>query len=529
MNTNPTPTPTPTHTSIHQYKILIIDFGSQYAQLIARRVRECGVYCELMHPEVSDQMIKDFKPNGIILSGGPETVVLDHTPRAPQIIFELGCPVLGICYGMQTMAAQLGGEVKACDKREFGHAQCEIDRNNPLFELINEPSISVWMSHGDHVTKIPPHFKIISKTNNAPIAAMGNELKNFYGVQFHPEVTHTKYGKNILENFVKNICGCESVWTTQNIIKENIELIRQNVGKEKVLLALSGGVDSSVLAALLHEAIGDQLICVFVDTGLLRKNEGDQVMQIFADNLGITVIRVNAADLFFSKLKGICDPETKRILIGNLFIEIFDQEAKKLKGIQFLAQGTIYPDVIESGKAGSGSSHVIKSHHNVGGLPDDMQFELIEPLRELFKDEVRALGLQLGLSHQMLYRHPFPGPGLGIRVLNEITPEFIGILQEADDIFIQSLREYDLYEKVSQAFAVFLPVKSVGVKGDARCYEYIIALRAVVTLDFMTAEWAELPHNFLAHVSNRILNEVKNVSRVVYDISGKPPATIEWE
>src|SRR3990167_8388022 len=433
--------------NIHQHKILIIDFGSQYAQLIARRVRECGVYCELMHPNISDEKIRAFNPNGIILSGGPETVIEKHTPRASKIIFELGVPVLGICYGMQTMAQQLGGTVESSNKREFGLAECEFN--------------------------------------------------------------HTQNGKKILENFVFKICHCEKNWTTKNIIDENIKTIRDKVGNEKVLLALSGGVDSSVLAALLHKSIGDQLICIFVDTGLMRKNEGDHVMQVFAKNLGVKVIRVNAQNLFFDKLKNIIDPEAKRKIIGKTFIEIFDHEAEKLKGIQFLAQGTIYPDVIESGHASSGS-HVIKSHHNVGGLPENMQFKLIEPLRELFKDEVRALGVQLGLPNEMVYRHPFPGAGLGIRILAEVKKEFVEILQEADAIFIEALRKNNLYDKVAQAFAVFLPVKSVGVKGDARCYEYVIALRAVCTTDFMTASFAELPHAFLTEVSNKILNEVKN-------------------
>lgn len=515
--------------NIHQHRILILDFGSQYAQLIARRVRECGVYCELMHPAISDDVIKKFNPNGIILSGGPETVIEHHTPRAPNIIFELGVPVLGICYGMQTMAAQMGGEVESSDKKEFGLATCGIDLKNPLFQGMDDSSIDVWMSHGDHVIKIPTDCEVIAKSPNSPIAAMSHSQKSLYAVQFHPEVTHTKQGMQILHNFVHRICGCESSWTTNNIIADNIDNIRKHVGSKKVLLGLSGGVDSSVLAALLHEAIHDQLICVFVDTGLLRKNEGDQVMRIFADHLGVKVIRINAQDLFFEKLKGVDDPEEKRKIIGNLFIALFEKESEKLAGVKFLAQGTIYPDVIESGHASAGTSHVIKSHHNVGGLPENMRFQLIEPLRELFKDEVRALGIQLGLPKEMVYRHPFPGAGLGIRVLGEIKKEFVLILQDADNIFIDELRKHNLYDKVAQAFAVFLPVKSVGVKGDARCYEYVIALRAVTTSDFMTAEWAELPHAFLALVSNRIMNEVKHISRVVYDISGKPPATIEWE
>ena len=553
---------------LHKHRILILDFGSQYAQLIARRVRECGVYCELMNPSISDEVIKAFNPRGIILSGGPETVVENNTLRAPAIIFELNIPVLGICYGLQTMAAQLGGVVAASAKREFGYAKTEIDLKTPLFHGISEKMIDVWMSHGDHVTQVPLGFTIIAKTNNAPVSAMVNREKQFYGVQFHPEVTHTQHGLKIIDNFLKNICHVEAQWTSKNIIAENIEAIRKKVGNEKVLLALSGGVDSSVLAALLHKAIGDQLTCVFVDTGLMRKNEGDQVMRVFADNLGVHVIRVDAQALFLSKLSNITDPEEKRKIIGKTFIDVFETESQKLiassemgdtlfnpppsekqdtifnspplkkgvgfapakpGGFKFLAQGTIYPDVIESGKASSGTSHNIKSHHNVGGLPENMRFALIEPLRELFKDEVRTLGIALCLPPSMVYRHPFPGVGLGIRILGEIKKEFISILQEADDIFISALREYNLYDQVSQAFAVFLPVKSVGVKGDARCYEYVIALRAVKTIDFMTAEWAELPHAFLAAVSNKILNEVPHVSRVVYDISGKPPSTIEWE
>lgn len=522
--------------NIHKHRLLIIDFGSQYAQLIARRVREIGVYCELMHPSVSEQAIVDFAPHGIILSGGPETVTAFETPRAPKIVFELGCPVLGICYGMQTMAAQLGGVVASSAQREFGFAQCKVDQRNPLFHAIEDrlspegdALLDVWMSHGDKVISVPEDFEVIAVSKNCPIAAMANIEKQFYGLQFHPEVTHTKQGKRLLEHFVKNICHCESTWTASNILEDSLAHIRKTVGKEQVIVGLSGGVDSSVVAALMHQAIGDQLICVFVDTGLLRKNEGDEVMRIFAQHLGVRVIRVNAHDVFLSRLKNISDPEQKRKIIGNTFIEIFDEEATKLKGVRFLGQGTIYPDVIESAKACSGTSHVIKSHHNVGGLPDDMQFELIEPLRELFKDEVRELGLQLGLPAQMVYRHPFPGPGLAVRILGEVDSIYADILREADAIFIEELRNHDLYDKVSQAFAVFLPVKSVGVKGDARCYEYVIALRAVTTTDFMTAEWAELPHAFLAQVSNRILNEVANVSRVVYDISGKPPATIEWE
>lgn len=521
---------------IHQHKILIIDFGSQYAQLIARRVRELGVYCELMHPDAPPEKIEALAPQGVILSGGPETVITDATPRIPAVIFELGCPILGICYGMQAMALQLGGQVVASSAREFGYAQCDIDQTNALFADIEDhvssggqAQLDVWMSHGDKVSELPTGFSAIAQSVNAPIAAMADEKRRYYALQFHPEVTHTKQGKRLLSRFVKDICRCEAVWTTANIIEESLSHIQKTVGDEQVLVALSGGVDSSVVAALMHKAIGDRLICVFVDTGLLRKNEGDEVMRIFADHLGVRVIRVNAQDIFLSRLQGVEEPEEKRKIIGNTFIDIFDEEAKKLKGIQFLGQGTIYPDVIESAMAGSGTSHLIKSHHNVGGLPEDMQFELIEPLRELFKDEVRQLGVELGLPSGLLYRHPFPGPGLGVRILGEVKTEYADILREADAIFISMLREHGLYDEVSQAFAVFLPVKSVGVKGDARCYEYVIALRAVTTTDFMTAGWAELPYDFLAKVSNRILNEVAHVSRVVYDISGKPPATIEWE
>lgn len=510
---------------IHHHKILILDFGSQYAQLIARRVREIGVYCELFSPLVDAEKIKAFKPNGIILSGGPETVTSHQTPRAQQVVFELGCPVLGICYGMQTMALQLGGAVESSVQSEFGFARCELQNQDALVA----ESLEVWMSHGDKVTEVPPGFTITLASTNCAIAAMSDSQKQFYGVQFHPEVTHTKNGKLILERFVKDVCQCETNWKTSQIQEALIDKVQQQVGDEKVLLALSGGVDSSVVAALLHQAIGKQLTCVFVDTGLLRKNEGDQVMQTFADHMELNVIRINAGDRFFNALKGVVDPEAKRKIAGELFITIFNETAAQFKGFRFLAQGTIYPDVIESAAASQGTAHVIKSHHNVGGLPKDMSFELVEPLRELFKDEVRELGLQLGLPHHMVFRHPFPGPGFAVRILEEVTEPYVAILREADAIFIECLRQFDWYEKTSQAFAVFLPVKSVGVKGDARCYEYVIALRAVNTTDFMTAEWSALPHEFLMHVSGRILNEVPQVARVVYDISSKPPATIEWE
>lgn len=519
----------------HKQKILILDFGSQYSQLIARRVRELGVYSELHPYDVDVNFIKTFAPNGIILSGGPETVTEMFTPRAPTIVFELGCPVLGICYGMQTMAAQLGGKVESSSDREFGYAQVILQNASVLFNKIEDSvidgkaSLDVWMSHGDHVTQVPPGFTIAAATQNAPIAAMVDEKRHFYGVQFHPEVTHTKQGSRILSRFVHEICGLESLWTTTHIIEDCIAQIREQVGKDKVLLGLSGGVDSSVVAALLQQAIGNQLVCVFVDTGLLRQDEAKQVMATFAENMGVQIIHVNAADIFLKALKGVSDPELKRKIIGKVFIEVFEQEAAKLTDVKWLAQGTIYPDVIESANTKAGKSHVIKSHHNVGGLPEYMKLKLLEPIRELFKDEVRKLGLELGLPFDMIQRHPFPGPGLGVRILGEVTQHYADLLRKADYIFIQELYTQGLYYKVSQAFAVFLPVKSVGVMGDARKYDYVIALRAVETIDFMTAHWAQLPYDFLAQVSNRIINEVPGISRVVYDISGKPPATIEWE
>lgn len=521
---------------IHQHRILILDFGSQYSQLIARRVREIGVYCELHPFDLSAEEIKAFKPHGLILSGGPESLTAQDTPRIPSVVFELGCPVLGICYGMQAMAAQLGGAVESSEKREFGYAKVKIDRAEKLFADIEDhvdeagnAHIDVWMSHGDKVTKLPPNFVCLGSNESTPIVAMADVSKNFYGVQFHPEVTHTRQGRRMLEHFVLDICGCEANWTSKNIIEDSITELREKIGKDQVLVGLSGGVDSAVVAALLHKAIGDQLTCVFVDTGLLRLNEGDEVMRVFARHLGVKVIRVDAAPQFLGALKGLSDPEDKRKTVGEVFIRVFEEESRKLKGIKWLGQGTIYPDVIESAKAKSGKAHVIKSHHNVGGLPDDMAFELIEPLRELFKDEVRRLGVELGLPTEMVYRHPFPGPGLALRQLGEIKVEFLDVLRRADAIFIEELRNANFYEQVSQAFAVFLPIKSVGVKGDARCYEYVIALRSVTTVDFMTAHWSELPYQFLSHVSHRIINELPEVSRVVYDISGKPPATIEWE
>jgi GMP synthase (glutamine-hydrolysing) len=522
---------------IHAQRILILDFGSQYTQLIARRVREIGVYCEIYAWDLSEQEIREFNPKGIILAGGPESVTEGESPRAPEVVFDLGVPVLGICYGMQTMAAQMGGKVETSEKREFGYAQVRLGSSpSRLLEGIEDHLanngtllLDVWMSHGDKVTELPEGFGIIASTDSAPIAAMCHPEKNFYGVQFHPEVTHTKQGGRILERFVREICGTEALWNPANIIEDLIAKVRAQVGGQKVLLGLSGGVDSSVVAALLHKAIGDQLTCVFVDNGLLRKNEGDQVMDMFAKNMGVRVIRADAEDQFLGRLAGENDPEKKRKIIGNTFIEVFDQEATKLKDVNFLAQGTIYPDVIESAAAKTGKAHVIKSHHNVGGLPEDMAFELVEPLRELFKDEVRKIGLELGLPYDMVYRHPFPGPGLGVRILGEVKKEYADILREADAIFIEELHKADWYHKTSQAFAVFLPVKSVGVVGDGRRYEYVIAIRAVETIDFMTARWAHLPYELLETVSSRIINEIPHVSRVTYDVSSKPPATIEWE
>jgi GMP synthase (glutamine-hydrolysing) len=522
--------------NIHHHKILILDFGSQYTQLIARRVREIGVYCELVPYDVSSHFIENFDPSGIILSGGPDSVNDEKSARAPNIVFDLAVPILGICYGMQTMAVQLGGDATSAEKAEFGFAKIRARNHSKLLSGINDEInsdghglLDVWMSHGIEVTKLPSGFELIASTDNCPIAGFANQKKHYYGLQFHPEVTHTKQGIKILERFITNICHCEKKWTTENIIDDLLEKIKAQVGKQKVLLGLSGGVDSSVVAVLLQKAIGDQLTCVFVDNGLLRLNEGEEVMNIFSQNLGVKVIRANAQQYFYEELKNESDPELKRKIIGNAFVEIFNQESKKLKDVNFLAQGTIYPDVIESAGAASGKAKVIKSHHNVGGLPADMQFELVEPLKELFKDEVREIGVKLGLSQKMLYRHPFPGPGLGVRILGPVKEEFAEILRLADNIFIKELIHQKLYDKVDQAFAVFLPVKSVGVTGDERRYEYVIALRAVETIDFMTARWARLPYDFLDRVSNQIMNEISQVSRVVYDISGKPPSTIEWE
>ncbi len=520
----------------HTDRILILDFGSQYTQLIARRVREANVYCEIYPFDVTTDAIRSFSPKAIILSGGPESVTRVNGVRAPDSVFDMGIPVLGICYGMQTMAEQLGGKVGASGLREFGHARVRARGHSQLLRDIQDETnaeghglLDVWMSHGDKVDALPAGFKVIASTDNAPIAGIADEQRRFYGLQFHPEVTHTNQGRAILDRFLHEIAGCGSSWTMAHIIDEATAAIQKQVAQDKVLLGLSGGVDSSVVAALLHRAIGDQLTCVFVDNGLLRLHEADQVMQTFAENMGVHVIKVDAEQRFLKALAGVPDPEQKRKIIGREFIAVFEEEAEKLKDVSWLAQGTIYPDVIESAGASTGKAHVIKSHHNVGGLPENMRMQLIEPLRELFKDEVRKLGVELGLQKGMIDRHPFPGPGLGVRILGEVRKEFADTLRLADAIFIEELVRQDLYHKVSQAFAVFLPVRSVGVKGDARHYDYVIALRAVETIDFMTAHWAHLPYDFLAHVSNRILNEVDGISRVTYDISGKPPATIEWE
>ena len=524
-------------TDLHSQKILILDFGSQYTQLIARRIREIGVFSEIRAWDITEQEIREFEPQGIILSGGPESVTGGASaPRAPDCVFTIGLPILGICYGMQTMAGQLGGKVDTSDIREFGYAQVKLEGESSLLREIadhtdnnGESLLDVWMSHGDKVVAMPEGFSLMASTPSCPIAGMVNEDKKFYGIQFHPEVTHTLQGEAIFKRFALEICGCEPLWSAAAIIEDQMARVKAEVGDRHVLLGLSGGVDSSVVAALLHKAIGDQLTCVFVDNGLLRKNEGEMVMEMFAKNMGVKVIRANAQEKFLNGLVGVSDPEAKRKVIGNTFIEIFDEESNKIENVNFLAQGTIYPDVIESAASKTGKAHVIKSHHNVGGLPDDMALELVEPLRELFKDEVRKIGVELGLPYDMVYRHPFPGPGLGVRILGEVKKEYADILREADAIFIEELHNSGWYHKTSQAFAVFLPIKSVGVVGDARRYEWVIALRAVETIDFMTARWAHLPYELLEKVSNRIINEITEVSRVTYDVSSKPPATIEWE
>ncbi|MFM0394502.1 glutamine-hydrolyzing GMP synthase [Paraburkholderia phytofirmans] len=524
-------------------KILILDFGSQVTQLIARRVREANVYSEIHPYDVDASFIRDFAPKGVILSGGPSSVTETDTPRVPQAVFELGVPVLGICYGMQAMAEQLGGKVDIGHLREFGYAEVRARNHTSLLEGISDFTtpeghgmLKVWMSHGDKVLEMPPGFALMASTESCPIAAMADEKRHFYGLQWHPEVTHTVQGRAMLERFVLQICGARADWEMGNYIDEAVAKIREQVGNEHVILGLSGGVDSSVAAALLHRAIGDQLTCVFVDHGLLRLNEAEQVMATFADHLGVKVIHVDASEVFLRKLAGVTDPEAKRKIIGAEFVEVFQAEAGRLTDAKWLAQGTIYPDVIESAGKGKKGAQTIKSHHNVGGLPETLNLKLLEPLRELFKDEVRELGVKLGLPPAMVYRHPFPGPGLGVRILGEVKRDFADLLRRADAIFIETLRTFidketgkSWYDLTSQAFAVFLPVKSVGVMGDGRTYEYVVALRAVQTLDFMTAHWAHLPHELLGHVSNRIINEVRGINRVVYDISGKPPATIEWE
>ncbi len=523
-------------TDLHDQRILVLDFGGQTTQLIARRVRECGVYCEIHPWDISDDVVRQFKASGVILSGGPESVIAAGSPVIPQAVLDMDVPILGICYGMQAMVHQLGGEVRAqASHSEFGHAVVSLHSGSALFDDLEDhrvddkPMLDVWMSHGDRVEALPEGFSLIGTSANAPSAIMANESARRYGIQFHPEVTHTRKGGEILRRFVLNICQCDGLWTPGNIIDDAVQRVQDTVGREEVLLGLSGGVDSSVVAALLHKAIGKQLTCVFVDNGLLRLHEGDQVMQTFADNMGVRVIRVNAQKRFLDALAGVTDPEAKRKIIGNLFIEVFEEEASKLENALWLAQGTIYPDVIESAASTSGSAHLIKSHHNVGGLPSEMRMKLVEPLRELFKDEVRTIGVDLGLPPIMVQRHPFPGPGLGVRILGEVKEEYADILREADNIFIEALLRHDLYHTVSQAFTVFLPVKSVGVTGDGRRYDYVVALRAVETVDFMTARAAQLPWAFLDEVSRNICNSIPRISRVTYDISSKPPATIEWE
>lgn len=520
--------------NIHQDKILILDFGSQVTQLIARRVREFNVYCEIHPCDVTNEFVKEFAPSGIILSGGPNSVYGDDTLEAPSAVFEIGVPIFGICYGMQTIANQLGGKVESSGKREFGYAEI-TGLSSQVFSGLKDGTnsdgdfLQVWMSHGDKVTQLPDGFEIIAKTDSCPIAAMADIKRNIYAVQFHPEVTHTKQGTKILEKFVLEVCKTKQSWTMPNYADEAIAKIKSQVGDDIVILALSGGVDSSVAGVLIHKAIGKQLKCIFVDTGLLRYNEAEQVMKNYHENLQLDITKIDAKEEFYSALEGVSDPEAKRKIIGKLFVDIFQRESAKFTNAKWLAQGTIYPDVIESAGGKNKKAHNIKSHHNVGGLPEDMKLQLLEPLRELFKDEVRALGVSLGIAPKLIYRHPFPGPGLGVRILGEVKPEFVSLLQKADNIFIEELYAHDLYQKVAQAFVVFLPVKTVGVMGDGRTYDYAVSLRAVETTDFMTANVANLPFEFITKVANRIINEVKGINRVTYDISGKPPATIEWE
>ena len=526
----------------HQ-RILILDFGSQVTQLIARRVREAGVYCEIHPSEVNAEFIRGYAPAGVILSGSHMSAYEESTDRAPEVVFALGVPVLGICYGMQTMAQQLGGKVEAGHQREFGYAEVRARGHTRLLDGLQDfvtdqghGMLKVWMSHGDKVTALPPGFKLMASTDSCPIAGMADEARRFYAVQFHPEVTHTLQGAAILRRFVREICGCRGDWNMPDYVAEAVARIREQVGSDEVILGLSGGVDSSVAAALIHKAIGDQLTCVFVDTGLLRLNEAAQVVDMFERNMGLKLVHIDASERFMRELEGVADPEAKRKIIGREFVHVFQEEAAKIANARWLAQGTIYPDVIESAGAKTKKATTIKSHHNVGGLPETLHLKLLEPLRELFKDEVRALGISLGLPVEMVFRHPFPGPGLGVRILGEVKREYADLLRRADHIFIEELRRTvdercgkTWYELTSQAFAVFLPVKSVGVMGDGRTYEWVVSLRAVQTQDFMTAHWAHLPHDLLGRVSNRIINEVRGINRVVYDISGKPPATIEWE
>jgi GMP synthase (glutamine-hydrolysing) len=517
-------------------KILILDFGSQVTQLIGRRIREAHVYCEIHPNDVSDAFVREFAPQGIVLSGSHASTYEEHDLRAPQAVWELGVPVLGICYGMFTMAVQQGGQVEASAHREFGYAEVRAHGHTKLLEGIEDFAtpeghgmLKVWMSHGDKVTALPPGFKLMASTPSCPIAGMADEERRYFGVQFHPEVTHTVQGKALLDRFVLGICGARPDWVMRDHIAEAVATIRDQVGSDEVILGLSGGVDSSVAAALIHRAIGDQLTCVFVDHGLLRQDEGTLVMEMFVGRLHAKVVHVDASDRFLGALEGVDDPEAKRKIIGREFVEVFQAEAGKLKNAKWLAQGTIYPDVIESGGAKTKKATTIKSHHNVGGLPETLGLKLLEPLRDLFKDEVRELGLALGLPHEMVYRHPFPGPGLGVRILGAVKREYAELLRRADAIFIEELRKAGWYDRVSQAFVVFLPVKSVGVMGDGRTYDYVVALRAVQTSDFMTADWAELPYGLLKRTSGRIINEVRGINRVTYDVSSKPPATIEWE
>nr|WP_232037479.1 glutamine-hydrolyzing GMP synthase [Candidatus Erwinia haradaeae] len=521
---------------IYKYRILILDFGSQYTQLLARRIRKIGVYCEIFSWHASEKNIRAFQPNGIILSGGPESSTSANSPRAPQYIFNSGIPILGICYGMQIMAIQLGGKVENTNHREFGHAKIIVHSTNSLIESINDTfkknknfTLDVWMSHCDNVTEMPSDFIVIGSTEHCPIAIMINEKKHFYGVQFHPEVTHTHQGIKLLENFVKNICKCEMLWTSVNIIDDTIYKLREILGNDTVILGLSGGVDSLVTASLIHRAIGDRLKCVFVDNGLLRLNETKEIVNMFSCCLKFNVIHIKAEQLFLNALVKVYEPEEKRKIIGRIFVEIFEEEASKFNEVKWLAQGTIYPDIIESGISSMSQAHIIKSHHNVGGLPKEMKLRIVEPLKEFFKDEVRNIGVTLGLPHTALYRHPFPGPGLGVRILGEVKKEYCDLLRHADAILIEELHKNQLYNKVSQAFTVFLPIRSVSIMGDGRKYDWVIALRIIETTDFMTAKWANLTYEFLSNVSTRILNEVQGISRVVYDISNKPPATIEWE